>query len=103
MTLKVVRGQLLTFIAEPKDYLGSAVTPDTLVLYVNYPHGPDGETSTDTISMDPHSDGTWTAEFDTSDSEPGAAFVSLRATNPTGAEDLKFTIVANAANPEPST
>jgi hypothetical protein len=44
-------------------------------------------------------DGTWKADFDTADTKPGAAFASLRAFNPPGAEDIKFTIVANPANP----
>jgi hypothetical protein len=43
--------------------------------------------------------GTWKADFDTADTKPGAAFASLRAANPPGAEDIKFTIVANPANP----
>lgn len=100
MTTKVVRGQKLTFTAAPIDYTGAAVTPDSIKVYINYPHA-DGTTSTDEpIEMEYQTDGTvWLAEFDTSDSTPGAAFASIRATNPPGAEDLKFTITANAANP----
>jgi hypothetical protein len=57
-------------------------------------------TSTDEpINMLMQTGGTWKADFDTADTKPGAAFASLRATNPPGAEDIKFTIVANPANP----
>jgi hypothetical protein len=100
MTTKVVRGQLMTFIATPLDSVGAASNPDSVVLYLNYPHA-DGASSTDTVTMADQNDGTWSAEFDTSAAEPGALFVSLRATSPTAAEDLKYTIVANTANPDP--
>ncbi len=100
MTTKVVRGQLMTFTASPTDYLEDAVSPDSIVLYLNYPHA-DGTTSTDTMTMEQQSDGTWFAEFDTADAEPGALFVSFRASNPAAAYDEKFTITANAANPDP--
>ncbi len=100
MTTKVVRGQLMTFIATPLDSVGAAANPNSVVLYLNYPHA-DGESTTDTVSMTDQNDGTWSAEFDTSVAEPGALFVSLRATSPTAAEDLKYTIVANTANPDP--
>ena len=33
--------------------------------------------------------------------EPGAAFASIRAEGPPAADDIKFTIIANAANPDP--
>ena len=62
----------------------------------------DGTTSTDpAIDMDPQTDGTYRAQFDTKDAEPGAAFASIRAEGPPAADDIKFTIIANAANPDP--
>ncbi len=100
MATKVVRGQLMTFIATPVDYLGAAANPDSMVLYLNYPHA-DGTTSTDTVTMADQNDGTWLAEFDTSVAEPGALFVSVQAEAPSAGQDEKFTIVANAANPDP--
>ncbi len=100
MTTKVVRGQLMTFIATPLDNLGAAANPASVVLYLNYPHA-DGSSSTDTVTMTDQNDGTWLGEFDTSAAEPGALFVSLRATSPGAAEDIKYTIVANSANPDP--
>lgn len=100
MTTKVVRGQLMTFIATPLDSVGAAADPDNVVLYLNYPHA-DGTSSTDTVTMTDQNDGTWLAEFDTSAAEPGALFVSLRAISPTAAEDLKYMIIANTANPDP--
>ncbi len=51
--------------------------------------------------MDPQTDGTYRAQFDTKDAEPGAAFASIRAEGPPAADDIKFTIIANAANPDP--
>lgn len=101
MTTKIVRGQLMTFIATPKDYLGNAVTPDSVTLYANYPHG-DGTVSTDTITMAAQSDGTYLADFDTGSAESGTLQCSFRSVNPAAAEDLKFTLTANAANPDPT-
>ena len=102
MATKVVRGQLMTFIAEPTDYLGAPVTPDSLMLYLNYLHA-DGTASTETVEMEATTgDGTWQGEFDTSVAMPGPLFVSLQAEGPTAAQDEKFTIVANAANPAPT-
>jgi hypothetical protein len=99
MTTKVFRGQLLVFTSTPKDDDGNPVSPSSIQLYLNYPHS-DGTTSTDEpIEMQVQTDGTWKADFDTADTKPGAAFASLRAFNPPGAEDIKFTIVANPANP----
>ncbi len=100
MATKVVRGQLMTFIAEPTDYLGDPVTPASMVLYLNYLHA-DGTASTDTVTMEMETAGIWQAEFDTSDAMPGPLFVSLQAEGPTAAQDEKFSIVANAANPDP--
>ncbi len=100
MATKVVRGQLMTFIATPTDYLGDPVTPASLVLYLNYLHA-NGTASTDTVTMDHQTGGEWQAEFDTSVALPGPLFVSLQAEGPTAAQDEKFSIVANAANPDP--
>ncbi len=101
MTEKVVRGQLLVFTSTPLDADGAATTPTSLRLYLNYVHA-DGTTSTDpAIDMDPQTDGTYRAQFDTKDAEPGAAFASIRAEGPPAADDIKFTIIANAANPDP--
>lgn len=99
MTDKFVRGQLLVFTATPTDSLGNAIQPASVKLYLNYPHT-DGTSSTDVaIEMDVQTDGSYVAEFDTADTSPGAAFASIRAETPAGAQDLKFTIIANAANP----
>ena len=103
MATKVVRGQLMTFIAEPTDYLGAPVTPDSLTLYLNYVHA-NGTTSTDEVEMELQTGGgTWQAEFDTSvvGAQGGPLFVSLQAEGPSAAQDEKFTIVANNANPAP--
>jgi hypothetical protein len=101
MTDKVVRGQLLVFSSTPKDADGNITTPTSLRLYLNYVHA-DGTISTDPpIDMDPQTDGSYRAEFDTKDAEPGAAFASIRAEAPPAADDIKFTITANAANPDP--
>lgn len=102
MTEKVVRGQLLVFTSTPRDEDGNITTPTSMRLYLNYVHA-DGTTSTDpAIDMDPQTDGSYRAEFDTKDAEPGAAFASIRAEAPPAAEDIKFTIIANAANPDPT-
>lgn len=101
-TTKVIRGQLLVFTSVPQDADGNPVVPGTMQLYLNYVHA-DGITSTDApIDMDPQTDGSFKAEFDTKDSEPGAAFASIRAEGPPAADDIKFTIIANAANPDPT-
>ncbi len=101
MAEKIVRGQLLIFTSTPKDADGNVVAPDSLKLYLNYPHA-DGTVSTDApIDMEAQTDGTYRAEFDTKVAEPGAAFASIRAELPPAADDIKFTITANAANPDP--
>jgi hypothetical protein len=101
MTAKVVRGQLLVFNSTPKDADGNVTTPASMRLYLNYVHA-DGTTSTDPpIDMDPQTSGSYRAAFDTKDAEPGAAFASIRAEAPPAADDIKFTIIANAANPDP--
>lgn len=101
MVDKVTRGQVVTFMAAPTNYLGDDVSPDTIDLYLNYKHS-DGTLSTDEpLSMFKQTDGNWVVEFDTSDVLPGVMFASFRATNPAGAEDLRIIVVANAANPNP--
>jgi hypothetical protein len=98
MTEKIVRGQLIVFTADPKDPDGNSISPDSVKLYVNYIHE-SGTSTTDEIDMDYQTDGTWVAEFDTKVANAGQAFASVRATNPAAAEDFKFTITANIANP----
>lgn len=100
MTLKIVRGQLVVFTSSPKDADGNDVTPSHIRLYLNYPHV-NGTTVTDeAIEMDLQTDGNWKADFDTAIAAPGTVFASIRAHDPPAAEDLKFTIVANRANPD---
>ena len=103
MTIKVVRGQVIVFEAHPHDYEGNPVTPASMHLFLNYVHS-DNTTRTDPpIDMEMQTDGlTWLASFDTAIAEEGAAFASIRATAPGGAEDFKFSITANIANPDPS-
>ena len=102
MTEKVVRGQLLVFTSTPLDADGNSTTPTSLRLYLNYVHpGQTVATSDPAIDMDPQTDGTYRAQFDTKDTEPGAAFASIRAEGPPAADDIKFTIIANNANPDP--
>ena len=61
----------------------------------------DGTISTDPpIDMDPQMSGSYRAAFDTKEAEPGPAFASIRAEAPPAADDIKFTIIANAANPD---
>lgn len=100
MTTKIVRGQLVTFTAAPKDYLGNAINPSVMKLYLNYPHLPSGTVSTDESDMDLLSDGTYASEFDTGLATAGTCYASVRAHDPAGASDIKFTITANAANPD---
>ncbi len=101
MTDKVVRGQLLVFTSTPKDADGNTTTPTSLRLYLNYAHA-DGTIYTDpAIDMEAQTDGSYRAEFNTGVAEPGAAFASIRAEAPAAADDIKFTIIANAANPDP--
>jgi hypothetical protein len=101
MTAKVVRGQLLVFNSTPKDADGNITTPTSMRLYLNYVHA-DGTISTDPpIDMDPQMNGSYRAEFDTKVCEPGAAFASIRAEAPPAADDIKLSIIANEANPDP--
>ena len=102
MTDKIVRGNLLVFTSTPRDAAGAITSPDSVNLYLNYKHA-DGTTSTDApLAMDANTDGTWTAEFDTKVCEaPTTLFASIRAVNPSGADDIKINIIANTANPDP--
>lgn len=101
MTEKIVRGTYLTFSSTPKDADGNVVEPDSVKLYLNYVHA-DETTSTDPpIEMAIQTDGSFHASFDTEVCEPGPFFASIRAENPAAAEDIKLTITANPANPDP--
>lgn len=101
MTDKIVRGALLVFTSRPKDVDGQPVEPGTVRLYLNYVHA-DETTSTDPpIDMELQTDGSYRAEFDTSVAEPGPVFASIRTTLPSAADDIKFTLTANVANPDP--
>ena len=102
MAEKVVRGQLLTFTATPKDAAGNLIEPATVKLYLNYKHA-NGTTSTDSaIDMTQLSDGSYFAEFDTKVCLPGKLNIHIRTDNPEAAADDSRDIIANAANPAPS-
>jgi hypothetical protein len=99
MTTKFVRGELIVFTAHPKD-AGLDVSPASIQLYLNYKHAADGTTYTDEpLEMQAQTDGAWKANFDTAQAAPGVGYASMRMQNPQSAEDMKFTIIANAANP----
>src|SRR5215831_19300025 len=101
MTIKVTRGELITFRSEPTDATGVSVSPDTMLLYLNYFHSTSVASTDPAIAMTEITGGIWEAQFDTKVCFPGAAFASVRASNPAFAQDIKFTITANAANPAP--
>jgi len=105
MTTKIVRGQVIVFTAQPKSYTQDPVTPQSVNLYLSYVHAGATQPADDPpIPMELQSDGeTWLASFDTQYAEPGAAFASIRSVGPGGAQDFKFSIIANVANPEPTT
>jgi hypothetical protein len=99
MTAKFVRGAMVVFTATPLDCDGNLMTPDSMKLYLNYAHA-DGVTKTDDpLYMVQQTDGVWKAEFDTSHCVGGLVQASIRSSEPPSANDLKFSIVANAANP----
>jgi hypothetical protein len=101
MTDKHVRGELLVFVAAPKDQNGEAIEPTSIKLYLNYKHA-DGTTSTDApVTMEQETTGVFSSMFDTASCEPGPLFWSIRTASPASAADGKVTIVANAANPDP--
>jgi len=103
MTIKVVRGQVIVFEAHPHDHAGNPVTPANMKLYLNYVHSNNLSSTDPPIDMEMQTDGvTWLASFDTAIAEEGAACASIRATAPGGAEDFKFSITANIANPDPT-
>jgi hypothetical protein len=98
-SIKVTRGQLITFMAAPTNYLDEPVVPSSIEIFLNYKHS-DNTVSTDgPISMSMQTDGSWLAEFDTGDVKPGPLFASLRSSDPPGAQDFNLNVVANNANP----
>lgn len=101
MAEKVVRGQKLVFRSTPTDEDGNSIAPSTMKLYLNYIHS-DGTRSTDSaIDMTQTTGGVFEAEFDTRVCKAGLASAHVRSTNPAGGEDIKFTITAELANPDP--
>jgi hypothetical protein len=99
MAIKITRGQLLTFIAEPTNYLGAVIVPGRIDLYLYYKHQDGTSHVDDAIAMQHQTDGAWMAEFDTGLVVGPSLFASLRAHNPPGAQDFNITIEANKANP----
>ncbi len=96
----IVRGDLLTVRASPKDVDGAPVTPSEVVLYLNYKHD-DGTTSTDdplTMTLDGDA---YVVDWDSKVARPGVLFGSVRAVDPPAAYDFKKKILANSANPDP--
>lgn len=101
MTEKHVRGELLVFVAAPKNQNGDAMEPSSVKLYLNYKHA-DGTVTTDApLDMAAETSGVFSSMFDTASCEPGPLFWSIRTASPASAADGKITIIANAANPEP--
>lgn len=101
MAEKIVRGQVITFSATPKDSDGNLVTPGTIRLYVNYIHADGTRSTDDPTDMDPDTEGSYSATFDTAQAKAGTASASVRTTSPGAAADFKFTITAEPANPNP--
>ena len=82
MTLKVVRGSVIAFRADPRNHGGSSVSPAEMKVHVNYRHA-DRTTFTDPpIDMARQSDGTWLGLWDTAVADDGPAFASIRSVHP---------------------
>jgi hypothetical protein len=99
----IVRGNVLTVTASPKDVNGNPVAPGSVELYLTYMDSTGAEV-THGLSMTSNNTAgtTWTGSFNTSLAMEGPLFGSVRAANPSAAVDFKRRLVANPANPDPS-
>jgi hypothetical protein len=99
----IVRGNVLTITASPKDASGNPVAPGSVHLYLTYMDSTGTEITIGPVLMNSNTAGdTWTGTFDTSLAMEGPLFGSIRAVNPAAAVDFKRRLVANPANPDPS-
>lgn len=99
----IVRGNVLTVTASPKDKNGNPVAPSSVGMFLTYMDRTGAETTHGPVAMSSNTAGTtWSGSFDTSLAMEGPLFGSVRAVNPSAAVDFKRRLVANPANPDPS-
>lgn len=94
----IVRGNVVTFTASFKDATGAPVVPTTVDIYLTWAADP---ASAQTLNMTLLPDNaTFQVEWSTDGlGNPSLVFWSLRASDPSAAQDGSFTLTANAANP----
>lgn len=94
---KIVRDNVVEFTVTFRDADGVAIDPDAATLTVNF-RNPNDERENETIDMDPQTDGTWFASWESDVALPGRTYWSAKSSSPAAAEDGMFDLVANPAN-----
>lgn len=99
----IVRGNVLTVTASPKDGNGNPVAPSSVEMFLTYTDSTGAQTTHGPLTMSSNTAGdTWTGSFDTSVAMEGPLFGSVRAINPSAAADFKWRLSANPPNPDPT-
>lgn len=101
MTTKYIRGNKFEWTASFLDVDGNASIPDSVSLFVIYTDVA-GARIDEEITMNPDSEmSEWSAVWDSSIAKKGHVVWAIRSLNPPAAEQGDFTLIANAANPDP--
>lgn len=95
----IKRGNIVSFTATFLDTDGNIASPSAATLYVSFMRFE--ERVEDSAEMEEQTDGSWFAEWDSSDATKGKVHWSVRSTGPSSAQDGSFDLDANLANPDP--
>ena len=91
----ITRGNIVQWTVTPLDANGNVTTPSAVTIYVQYLV--DGVYTPATIAMTSTA-GVWSGTWDSTVSQSGVIYWSVRATNPSAQADGQFTLNANIAN-----
>lgn len=94
----IVRGNVIEWAASFLDAEGAPSEPDSVVLTVNF-MGSTGRSETD-ITMSENTDGEWAGTWDSSEARKGRVHWAIRTYNPAAADEGRFDLTANLANPD---
>lgn len=95
----VIRGNTVELTSVFTDADGGPLNPSSAVAVVNFKNA-GGDRESETVPMSEQSDGAWLGLWNSSNARPGRVYWSVRAENPSAAEDGQFDLRANLANLE---